>query len=88
MSTEVHSRSKEGEVQFYLDRSKESVVTLLRSILGNPRLTESEQFKFLHDIAQHHGAIADFIAQKLSEGEEKGHRLAEQVIATRKELTL
>ena len=83
MSSEVHSRSKESEVQFYLDRSKESMIAVLRSIIGNPRLTEAEQFKYLYDIAQHHGAIAELIAQKLAEGEEKGIQLAARVIANR-----
>lgn len=88
MSTEVLSRSKDSEVQFYLDRSKESMLALLRSIIGNPRLTEGEQFKFLYDVAQHHGAIAELIASRLCEGEQKGLQLAAQEIASRKESTL
>ena len=87
MSTEVLSRSKESEVQFYLDRSKESMLALLRSIIGNPRLTEVEQFKYLYDIAQHHGAIAELIANKLCEGEQKGLQLAAEAIARSKEST-
>jgi hypothetical protein len=88
MSTEVLNRSKESEVQFYLDRSKEAMLSLLRSIIGNPRLTEAEQFKYLYDIAQHHGAIAELIANRLCEGEQKGLQLAAQAVASRKESVL
>ena len=77
------SRTKEEEVQFYLDRSKESVVTILRSIISNPRLSEQERFGTLRQIAEHHRFIAELVQQRLDEGERRGYELASQALATR-----
>ncbi len=79
----MHSRSKDDEIQFYLDRSKESIVTVLRSVLGNPRLSDVEQFKILATIADHHRSIAATIDDRLRAGEETGLRLAEKALAGR-----
>jgi hypothetical protein len=72
----VQSRSKEQEVQFYLDRSQEALVTVLRSIIGNPRLSGDEQFHILRMLEQHHKQIAELIGQRLTDGERRGYELA------------
>ncbi len=64
------------DVQFHLDRSKESVVSLLRSILSNPRLSPEDQFAALKAIGAHHRAISELVESKLSEGERRGLQLA------------
>ena len=81
MSSDVGC-SKDVEVQFYLDRSKESMLTLLRSIINNPRVPEAEQFRLLRLIAEHHAMIAELIAQRLIAGEEHGIQLAARAIAS------
>jgi hypothetical protein len=72
----VQSRSKEQEVQFYLDRSQEALITVLRSIIGNPRMSSEEQFRILRTLEQHHRQIADLIGQRLTDGERQGYELA------------
>lgn len=76
--------SKDVEVQFYLDRSKESMLTLLKSIISNPRIPEADRFKLLQQIAEHHAMIAQLIGQRLIAGEERGMQLAASVIAAAK----
>ncbi len=72
----MQSRSKQEEVQFYLDRSQEALVTVLRSIIGNPRMSGEEQFSVLRALEQHHRQIAELIGQRLTDGERKGYELA------------
>jgi len=72
----VVASRKDQEVQFYLDRSKESVITILKSIVDNPRLSDSEQFQAMHTLASHHFAIAQLIQEKLNNGEQRGYDLA------------
>ena len=72
----MNSRSKEDEVQFYLDRSKESVITILKSVISNPRLEEAERFAALRMLTEHHQAIADLLKQRLEQGEQRGYELA------------
>ncbi len=72
----MQRRSKQEEVQFYLDRSQESLLTLLRSIIGNPRLPEAEQFHVLKMMEEHHRQIAELIGQRLTAGEKRGYELA------------
>ena len=71
----MSSRSKSEEVQFYLDRSKEALIMVLRSIIENPRFTNQERIEWLRTLAQHHAAIADFIATRIADGEDKGREL-------------
>jgi hypothetical protein len=72
----VKNRSKIEEVQFYLDRSQECLVAVLRSIITNPRLPEEEKFLALKMIAEHHQTVASFVGQQLREGELKGYKIA------------
>lgn len=64
------------EVQFYLDRSQDSLLTVLRSIIGNPRLQADERLTALKMMGDFHHEVADFIWQKICEGESKGYALA------------
>jgi hypothetical protein len=72
----VKNRSKIEEVQFYLDRSQECLVAVLRSIITNPRLPEEEKFHSLKMLADHHQMVASFVSQQLREGELKGYKIA------------
>jgi hypothetical protein len=80
MSVVNSSHPKFDEVQFYLDRSKESVITLIKSIIGNPRLPDEVQYASLHLIADHHAAVAELIEAKLRAGEEAGLALASKAV--------
>jgi hypothetical protein len=72
----LKNRSKIEEVQFYLDRSQECCIAVLRSILTNPRLPEQDKFECLRLIAEHHQMVGSFVAQQLDDGERKGYALA------------
>ena len=74
--------SKQNEVQFYLDRSREAVVTILRSIISNPRLSDEERFSALKQIAGHHNDITELVGSRLTAGEQKGYSLAGVKITT------
>ena len=63
------------EVQFYLDRSQDSLLSVLRSIIGNPRLQADERLTALKMMGDFHHEVANFIWQKISEGEAKGYVL-------------
>jgi hypothetical protein len=71
----VSGRSKAEEVQFYLDRSKEALIVVLRSIIENPRLANQERIDSLRMLAEHHASIADFIVTRIADGEKKGRDL-------------
>ncbi len=68
-------RSKSEEVQFYLDRSKEALIMVLRSIIDNPRLPNQERLESLRMLVEHHASIASFIAGRITDGENKGREL-------------
>lgn len=68
--------NKLQEVQFYLDRSQDSLLTVLRSIVGNPRLQGEERLTALKMMGDFHHEVANFIWQKICEGESKGYALA------------
>jgi len=68
--------NKLQEVQFYLDRSQDSLLTVLRSIVGNPRLQGDERLTALKMMGDFHHEVANFIWQKICEGESKGYALA------------
>ena len=72
----MQSRSKQEEVQFYLDRSQEALLTVLRSVIGNPRLGGEEQLEVLRSLGSHHRQISDLIDQRIAQGEKKGYELA------------
>lgn len=71
----THSK-KLQEVQFYLDRSQDSLLLVLRSIVGNPRLQADERLTALKMMGDFHHEVANFIWQKICEGESKGYALA------------
>lgn len=71
----MSGRSKEEEVQFYLDRSKEALIMVLRSIIDNPRLASQERIDSLRMLVEHHASIANFIATRITDGQEKGREL-------------
>ena len=66
---------KQSEVQFYLDRSKEAFITILRSIVENPRLSPEESFRYLKEIHEQHSLIASFVQQKVIDGQSKGYEM-------------
>jgi hypothetical protein len=68
--------NKIQEVQFYLDRSQDSLLSVLRSIVGNPRLQPDERLTALKMMGDFHHEVANFIWQKICEGESKGYALA------------
>jgi hypothetical protein len=68
--------NKLQEVQFYLDRSQDSLLTVLRSIVGNPRLQGDERLTALKMMGDFHHEVANFIWQKICEGESKGYAQA------------
>jgi hypothetical protein len=72
----VTNSEKIQEVQFYLDRSQDSLLAVLRSIVGNPRLQADERLTALKMMGDFHHEVADFIWQKICEGETKGYALA------------
>ena len=67
----MSSKSKIEEVQFYLDRSLDALITLVRSIVDNPRIPENERFQALCMLAEHHGSITQSIAARISAGIEQ-----------------
>lgn len=82
----MNSRIKIEEVQFYLDRSQDSMLAVLRSIIGNPRLQLDERMSALKLMGDFHQQVADFIWQKICEGECKGYALlSDQAEAKRQE---
>ncbi len=72
----MSSKSKIEEVQFYLDRSLDALITLIRSIVDNPRIPENERFQAMCMLAEHHGSITQSLAARISAGLEQC--LAEQ----------
>ncbi len=85
----TNNSSKLQEVQFYLDRSQDSLLTVLRSIIGNPRLQADERLTALKMMGDFHHQVADFIWQKICEGESKGYALAsDHNAAVRQEQTV
>jgi len=54
----VEETEKNAEVQFYLDRTIDAAVKIMKSIVHNPRLTTEEQIGALRRIADFHGSIA------------------------------
>ncbi len=75
------TKSKIEEVQFYTDRSKDALVTIIRSVVQNPRISDEERLKALKMMAEHHSQIAEFIAGRILEGERKGMEMAHAKIA-------
>ncbi len=49
---------KSEEVKFYLDRTIDSALQVMRSIVGNPRLSTEEQIAAIQAIADFHGSIS------------------------------
>ena len=75
------TKSKIEEVQFYTDRSKDALVTIIRSVVQNPRISDEERLHALKMMAEHHSQIAEFIAGRILEGERKGMEMAHATIA-------
>ena len=49
---------KNCEVQFYLDRTIDAAVMIMRSIVHNPTIAIEDQIEALRRIADFHGSIA------------------------------
>ncbi len=79
------NRSKIDEVQFYLDRSQDSLLAVLRSIVGNPRLQGDERLNALKMMGDFHHEVANFIWQKICEGENRGYALASDAIEAQRQ---
>lgn len=73
------------EVEFYLNRSQDSLLTVIRSIVGNPRLDGDERLAALKLMGDFHREVANFIWQKICEGESKGYSLASESRATQRQ---
>lgn len=71
-------RSKLSEVQFYLDRSKDALLAVLRSVLANPRLSDDDRVQLLRMLSEHHHQIHELIDGKIQQGERNGIELARQ----------
>lgn len=69
-------RSKIEEVQFYLDRSQDSLLAMLRSILTNPRISDDERMHALRMMSAHHQEVFEFIAARILDGERRGLEMA------------
>jgi hypothetical protein len=82
----VTNRTKIDEVQFYLDRSQDSLLSVLRSIVGNPRLQGDERLNALKLMGDFHHEVANFIWQKICEGEGKGYALASEVNVAKRQV--
>ena len=80
------NRTKIDEVQFYLDRSQDSLLSVLRSIVGNPRLQGDERLNALKLMGDFHHEVANFIWQKICEGEGKGYALASEVTVAKRQV--
>jgi hypothetical protein len=78
----VSGRSKIEEVQFYLDRSQDALNMVVRSILDNPRIPDLERMMAFRMLAEHHGAIAVFIASRVTEGASQGYAKADSECGT------
>ncbi len=76
-------RSKLSEVQFYLDRSKDSLLATLRSVITNPRLSDDDRMLLLRMMSDHHHQIFELIDSRIEQGERKGMEMAEAQFATR-----
>jgi hypothetical protein len=61
----VKDKQKSQEVQFYLDRSIDSAVMIMRSILENPRLSVADRIDALSQIANHHSSLALMLQTRL-----------------------
>lgn len=70
-------RTKLNEVQFYLDRSKDSLLATLRSVISNPRLSDEDRMLLLRMMGDHHRQVFELIDSRIQEGERKGTALAE-----------
>ena len=68
------------EVQFHIDRSKDSVLSTLRSIITNPRLSDEDRMLLLRMMSDHHRQIFELISGRIEQGERNGTALAEQMI--------
>lgn len=79
------NRTKIEEVQFYLDRSQDSLLSVLRSIVGNPRLQGDERLNALKLMGDFHHEVANFIWQKICEGEGKGYALASDAVSAKRQ---
>ena len=62
---------KEQEVEFYLDRSREAAITIIKSVASDPRLREEEAMKMLFSIAKQHRQICELIESCWIQAEKK-----------------
>lgn len=69
-------RSKIEEVQFYLDRSQDSLLATLRSILTNPRISDDERLQALRMMSDYHQEVFEFITARILDGEQRGLEMA------------
>lgn len=74
----VVCHSKLSEVQFYLDRSKDALLAVLRSVLTNPRLSDDDRVQLLRMLSEHHHQIHELLDGKIQQGERNGIELARQ----------
>ncbi len=74
-------RTKLNEVQFYLDRSKDSLLATLRSVISNPRLSDEDRMLLLCMMRDHHRQVFELIDSRIMEGERKGTAMGRLVSA-------
>ncbi len=78
-------RTKLNEVQFYLDRSKDSLLATLRSVLTNPRLSDEDRMLLLRMMGDHHRQVFELIDSRIQEGERKGTAMAKAQLLSAQE---
>ncbi|MCB0354638.1 MAG: hypothetical protein KDD64_13975 [Bdellovibrionales bacterium] len=75
-------QTKEQELQFHLDRTRDSALQMLRSIVNNPTLQPDQQLALLHSLSTKHFDISRFIELTIRAGIDQGlrelHSLATQ----------
>ena len=76
----MKDRTKLEEVQFYLDRSQEAFITVLKSITDNPRLSAEERINYLRAIFNHHTAFSTFIEETVLNGKRRGYDMVVEAI--------
>ncbi len=53
------------EVQFYIDRSVESFLMIMRSILENPSIPQAERYAAVKQVADYHATLALMLETRL-----------------------
>jgi len=61
----VEDERKNAEIQFYTDRTIDSLIKIVRSIVDNPMLSADDRIEALLRIANLHGSISLDLQEKI-----------------------